>query len=296
MGLGYRHLRELRADLIMLSISGYGQTGPRRNLLSYGNLSTAAAGFNSVLGYEPGDAREVGITWADPVAGLFGAHALIAALIHRERTGHGQYIDLSMLEMLETMMPEALLEYEIAGREPQAMANRHPWMAPHNCYKAKGDDECWVTIAAGTEEEWRALCQAMGQPALAADPRFGDAATRKGHEHELDEIITAWTSGRDRWEITELLQKAGVPAFPTMTNQDLAEDAHLMARGFMVELDHPVVGRRRHAGVPWHMTPSECKVRKPAPLLGADTEDILESLLGYSPQEIARLREERVLY
>src|SRR5260370_4526415 len=136
----------------------------------------------------------------------------------------------------------------------------------------------------------------MGQAARAADPRFADGATRKRREHELDEIITAWTSSRDRWEITELLQKAGVPAFPTMTNQDLAEDSHLMARGFMVELDHPVVGRRRHAGVPWHMTPSECKVTKPAPLLGADTEDILESLLGYSPHAIAPLRAERVLF
>ncbi len=110
------------------------------------------------------------------------------------------------------------------------------------------------------------------------------------------EIINAWTSQRDRWEVTEMLQKAGVAAFPTMTNQDLADDAHLRARGFMVELDHPVVGRRRHAGVPWHMSPSECKVIKPAPLLGADTEDILTSLLGYSAQQVARLREERVLY
>jgi len=296
MGLGYRQLREYRPDLIMLSISGYGQTGPGRSLLSYGALSGAGAGFNSVLGYEPGDAREVGITWADPVAGLFGAHALIAALIHRSRTGGGQYIDLSMLEMLETMMPEALLEYEIAGREPQAMGNHDQWMAPHNCYKAKGDDESWVTIAAGTEEEWRALCAAIGQPALAGDPRFATAALRKQHESELDGIITGWTSQRDRWEVTELLQKVGVPAFPTMSNQDLAEDPHLMARGFPVELEHPVVGRRRHAGVPWHMSPSECKVRKPAPLLGADTEDILENLLGYSPQEVARLREEQVLY
>jgi len=296
MGLGYRQLRELRENLIMMSISGYGQTGPRRSLLSYGNLSSAAAGFNSVLGYAPGDAREVGITWADPVAGLFGAHALIAALVHRERTGHGQYIDLSMLEMLETIMPEALLEYEMTGREPQAMANHHPWMAPHNCYKAMGDDESWVTIAAGTEEEWRALCHTMGQPQLAADPRFADAASRKRNENELDGIINAWTSQRDRWEVTEMLQKAGVAAFPTMTNQDLAEDAHLTARGFMVELDHPVVGRRRHAGVPWHMSPAECKVRKPAPLLGADTEDILTSLLGYSAQQVARLRDERVLY
>lgn len=296
MGLGYRHLREYRPDLIMLSISGYGQTGPGRNLLSYGALSGAGAGFNSVLGYEPGDAREVGITWADPVAGLFGPQALIAALIHRSRTGQGQYIDLSMLEMLETMMPEALLEYEIAGREPQAMGNHDPWMAPHNCYKAAGDDESWVTIAAGTEEEWRALCAAIGQPGLAGDPRFATVALRKQHEAELDQIVTAWTSQRDRWQITELLQKAGVPAFPTMSNQDLAEDPHLMARGFPVELEHPVVGRRRHAGVPWQMSPSACKVRTPAPLLGADTEDLLERLLGYSPQEVARLREERVLY
>jgi crotonobetainyl-CoA:carnitine CoA-transferase CaiB-like acyl-CoA transferase len=296
MGLGYRQLRELRSDLIMLSISGYGQTGTRRNLPSYGNLSTAAAGFNTVLGYAPGDARELGITWADPVAGLFGAQALIAALIHRDRTGRGQYIDLSMLEMLQTMMPEALLEYEIAEREPQAMGNRDPWMAPHNCYKAKGDDECWVTIAAGSEEEWRALCRAMGHPSLADDARFANLAMRKQHEDELDRIITAWTSQRDRWEITELLQKAGVAAFPTMNNQDLAEDPHLVARGFMAELEHPVVGRRRHAGVPWHMWPSACKVRKPAPLLGADTEDILQSLLGYSAQEVARLREEQVLY
>lgn len=296
MRLGYRQLSELRSDLIMLSISGYGQTGSRRNLPSYGNLSTAAAGFNTVLGYGPGDARELGITWADPVAGLFGAHASIAALIHRDRTGHGQYIDLSMLEMLQTMMPEALLEYEIAGREPQAMGNHDPWMAPHNCYKAKGDDECWVTIAAGSEEEWRALCRAMGNPSLADDARFATLTMRKRHEDELDQIITAWTLQRDRWEVTELLQKAGVAAFPTMTNQDLAEEPHLIARGFMAELEHPVVGRRRHAGVPWHMSPSACKVRKPAPLLGADTEDILQSLLGYSAQEVARLREERVLY
>lgn len=296
MGLGYRQLREYRPDLIMLSISGYGQTGPGRNLLSYGNLSGAAAGFNSVLGYGPGEALEVGITWADPVAGLFGPQALIAALIHRSRTGQGQYIDLSMLEMLETMMPEALLEYEIAGREPQPMGNHDPWMAPHNCYKAAGDDESWVTIAAGSEKEWRALCEAIGQPALAGDPRFATLALRKQNEGELDRIITEWTSRRDRWQITELLQKAGVPAFPTMSNQDLAEDPHLMARGFPVELEHPVVGRRRHAGVPWQMSPSACRVRKPAPLLGADTEDILQNLLGYAPTEIARLREEKVLY
>src|SRR6185437_529837 len=135
------------------------------------------------------------------------------------RTGHGQYIDLSMLEMLLTTMPEALLEHEIAGREPQAMGNHDPWMAPHNCYKARGDDEAWVTIAAGNEPEWRALCRAIGQPAMAGDPRFASLEMRKRNERELDQIITQWTSQHDRWEITELLQQAGVAAFPTMSNQ-----------------------------------------------------------------------------
>jgi len=136
----------------------------------------------------------------------------------------------------------------------------------------------------------------MGQPSMADDARFASAAMRKRNENQLDEIITAWTSQRDRWEITELLQKAGVAAFPTMSNEDLAQDPHMTARGFMVELEHPVVGCRRHAGVPWRMSPSACRVRKPAPLLGADTEDILQSLLGYPAHEVARFRDEGVLY
>ena len=168
-------------------------------------------------------------------------------------------------------------------------------MAPHNCYKTLGDAENWVTIAVGTEEEWRALCEVMGQPSLADDPRFRAAAARKRNEDELDRIITAWTSPRDRWEITALLQRAGVAAFPTFNNKDLALDEHLRERGYLVELEHPEVGKRTHVGIPWTMTGTPCRVRRPAALLGQDTDDVLSSILGYPAAKIALLRQAGVL-
>src|SRR5262249_41542687 len=126
-------------------------------------------------------------------------------------------------------------------------------------------------------------------------PRFLTAALRKQHEDELDTIITQWTSGRDRWELTEMLQRAGVAAMPTLSNRDLALDPHLRERGFLVELDHAEVGRRTHTGIPWTMSGTACKVRGPAPLLGADTDEVLIDLLGFSTARIETLRHSGVL-
>ena len=192
-------------------------------------------------------------------------------------------------------MPEALLEYAITGRLPQPMGNHDQWMAPHNCYKALGNEHMWVTIVVGSEQEWHALCQAIGQPALADDPRFQSAALRKQNEAELDGIIEAWTASRDRWDITGKLQAAGVAAFPSLGAKDLVEDPHMNARGFQVRLPHPVVGTRTHAGIAWKMSETPCRVRKTAPVLGADTDSILSSMLGYSAQEIERLHNREVL-
>ena len=168
-------------------------------------------------------------------------------------------------------------------------------MAPHDCYKAAGDDEKWVSIAVGTPDEWRALCGAIGQAHLADDPRFKTAALRKKNETTLDEIITAWTKARDRWESTRILQGAGIAAFPSMSNKDLAEDAHLNERGYMVQLEHPEVGKRIHAGIPWKMSGTPCAVRKAAPVRSADTEEVLKSLLGLTHDRIEQLRKNEVL-
>ncbi|HKD65709.1 MAG TPA: CoA transferase [Candidatus Binataceae bacterium] len=295
LGIGYQSLRAARPDLIMLSMAGYGQTGPFRNYVSYGPIVAAHCGMHTLTTY-PGDRpRNLGIGYGDPVVGIFGAWLLNAALIHRERTGQGQYIDLSNLEAMEMMMPEALLEYAMNGRDIGAAGNHDPLMSPYNCYKALGDAEAWVTIAVGTEDEWRALCDAMGKPSMASDPRFGSAAARKRNEEELDRIINAWTSERDRWAITELLQRAGVAAMPTFTNQDVAEDRHLRERGFLVDLDHPEVGVRTYTGVPWTMSRTPCKLNRVSPCLGQDSAEVLCRLLNYTPEQIEELRRTEVI-
>jgi crotonobetainyl-CoA:carnitine CoA-transferase CaiB-like acyl-CoA transferase len=295
MGLGYEQLRKSKPDIIMLSLSGYGQTGPYSRYVSYGGLLGAQSGLFSVSGYDSREPGETGITYGDPNSGALATFAAVAALIHRARTGRGQYIDVSLWEALEMVMPEGWLEYVMNGREPMVSANRDRWMSPHNCYKSRGDAEEWITIAVGSDEEWAVLCVAIGQPELARDERFATAELRKRNEDQLDEIITSWTSKRDRWEAAESLQKAGVAAMPTLTNKDLALDPHLRSRGFLVELDHPEVGRRTHAGVPWTMSATPCQVRRPAPILGADTEQVLTSLLGYSADKIESLRRDGVI-
>src|SRR3984893_7165727 len=162
-------------------------------------------------------------------------------------------------------------------------------MAPHECYRAAGDDN-WVSIAVGTEEEWRALCRVMGNPSLADDPCFKTASLRKQNEDALDEIVTTWTRQHDRWEVTRMLQAAGVAAFPSMSNKDLAEDPHLRERRFLVDPEHPEIGKRRHPALPWKVARTPCEVLSAAPVRGADTEEVLKSILGYTSDKIEALR------
>jgi benzylsuccinate CoA-transferase BbsF subunit len=295
LGLGYAKLTQYRRDLIMISMSGYGQIGPYRKFLGYGGPAAALSGLFSATGYRGGEPAEIGISYPDPNAGIFGAYAILAALVHRDFTGEGQYIDQSQWEATLPVVAEGLLEYAVNGREPVRDGNHDPLMAPHNCYKAAGDDDKWVSIAVGSDAEWRALASAMERPELGDDPRFRTARDRKRNEGVLDEIITAWTRGRDRWKTAETLQRAGVAAFPSLSNKDLATDPHLMERGYLVSLEHPEIGRRIHAGIPWTMSGTPCRVESPAPLIGADTDEVLKSLLGMSAERIAELRREGVV-
>ena len=295
MGLGYEDLLRYNPRLIMLSMGCYGRTGPYAKHLNYGPQVNGQAGLLSMTGYEGDRIREGAMAYGDPATGAFAAFLLNAALVDRARTNRGLYIDLSMLEVLEMVSPEILLEYAMNRRDPTPIGNHDAILSPHNCYKALGDAEKWVTIAVGNEDEWRRLCHAMEQPRLADDPRFRSAELRKRNEADLDRIITDWTSLRDRWETTELLQRAGVAAFPTLNNKDVALDTHMRARGFFVELEHPEVGRRRHPGICWTMSATPCSVRRPAPILGENTDEVLSRLLGYSQSELDALRQAEIL-
>ncbi|SRR5579875_433803 len=298
-GLGYEEVRKIKPDIVMVALSGYGMTGPLSPYISYGPAQVPLAGFSALTGYEGGPPMHTAISYADPNAGIHAAFAVLAALYHRRRTGEGQFIDLSLWESATALTAEGLLEYQMSGREPARRGNRDPWMAPHGVFRCKdwpepvggGVVDRWVAIAVENDAQWRGLCRAMGRNELADDPRFASFESRKRHEAELDRIISEWTQRFSPQEVTEMLQKEGVPAYTCASNKELAEDPHLNARGYFVELEHPEVGVRMHAGIPWRLSRDTCRVESPAPLLGQHTEEVLTGLLGYSKADVVKLRE-----
>jgi crotonobetainyl-CoA:carnitine CoA-transferase CaiB-like acyl-CoA transferase len=295
LGLSYDDLVQIKPDIIVASISGYGHSGPLKNYMGYGPAIAPLTGLSAMTGYAGGPPQEVGISYGDPNSGIHAAVAVTAALAARKRTGRGQYIDVSLWESVAALVPEGWMDYAMNETQPPRQGNHDPWMAPHNCYRCAGEDE-WVTIACGTDDEWGTLCQAIGQPGLVTDARFRGAAQRKANEEELDRILSAWTATRQKWDVTHQLQEAGIAAFPSMSGKDLIEDPHLNARGFFERLAHPEVGTRTHMGIPWLFSHAPNGVRWPAPLLGQDTDQVMREVLGYAEQEIVRLKDEQVLY
>ncbi len=295
LGLSYEELKKIKPDLIVASITGYGHTGPQKEYMGYGPAMAPLSGMSSVTGYTGGPPEEIGLSLGDPNGGINAATAICAALAARQRTGQGQCIDVSMWEAMTALVPEAWMEYAMNGTEFPRDGNRDLWMAPHNCFRCQGEDE-WVSIACGSDEEWRALCQAIGQPQLADDARFRTASNRKANEAALEEIISAWTRERDKWAVTHALQAVGVAAFPSMNSKDLVEDSHLDARGFFATLPHAEVGEKMHTGIPWILANAPNGVRAPAPLLGEHTDEVMRTVLSRSDEEIAKLKAEKILY
>jgi crotonobetainyl-CoA:carnitine CoA-transferase CaiB-like acyl-CoA transferase len=290
-GLGAEALLKLNPELVVCAISGYGQTGPYRNYMGYGQAAVPLSGISALTGYRSGQPQEVHIAYGDPVAGVFGALGIAAALVARQRFGGGQFIDVSLWEALMCTGFEGWMAAALPGdatdNPPLApMGNRDPWHAPHNCYRCSGAD-AWVSIAVTDAAQWPALCAAMGQPELAQDGRFRTARDRKANEDALDAIVAAWTLGQHRWTVTRRLQEAGVGAFPSLDARDLTDDPHLAARGYFGVTPHPEVGVRPHLGVPWRMTVRPNGARGPAPLLGQHTSEVLREWLGADARRIA---------
>ncbi len=288
LGLGYEALKKAKSDIIMISMSGYGQTGPEASYVSYGPAQVPLSGLSSLTGYAGWPPMHVGMSYGDPTAGLHAAFAVLAALFHREKSGEGQYIDMSQWESSLSVVAEGLMDQALNGTQPPRMGNRIQYMAPHGIYRCAGEDR-WVSIAVLTDDEWHAFCGAIGQPGLADDARFRTVEDRKANEDELDAIIEAWTSTLDRFEVRDRLQATGIAAFPPMSNKDLAEDPHLNERKFFVEKEHPEVGVRKHAGMPWRMSETPCAVWRAAPTIGQDNDYVYGEVLGFSSAQIADL-------
>jgi len=285
-GLGYEALAAERPDVIVGVISGYGHHGPYQSYMGYGPTTGPLSGLASMTGYPGTDADELGVSLGDPAAGIATAYALVAALVARRRTGEGQFIDTSMWEATTACTVEGWMEWVMRGTQPDPMGNLDPLWSPHNLYRCAGNDD-WVAVCCVDEAEWAALARITGID--PDDERFATAAGRKANEAELDKLIGAWTRERDQWDITELLQAAGVPAFPSLSSRSLEVNPHLAERGLIERLDHPVVGQMSHVGIPWLLTEGTNGVRSPAPMLGQHTHEVLTGLLGLNPDEIAAL-------
>jgi benzylsuccinate CoA-transferase BbsF subunit len=290
-GLGYDVLRAEKPDLIYVSLPAAGDSGPLRDIVTYAPVIAALAGISGLVGYSAAREDFVGtlqVALCDAVGALHAVVAILAALRHRQATGEGQAIEIAQWEAAVSMLGEGLLDYVMNGRVLRPVGNAHPHMVPHENYRCAGDD-AWVAIAVRSEDEWRAFCGAVGHPEWIDCPRFADAYRRRQHRSELDAMITSWTSQRAPYEVMETLQAAGVAAMPVMNLDDQFRDPHLREREIHLESDHPKVGLEFLHGIPWRLSGTPGRIRRPAPLLGEHNQYVFGDLLGLPDAEIQRL-------
>lgn len=292
LGLDYPQLKEVKPDVIMVRMPGYGLSGPYRDRPAMAPTIESFTGHSLLKGYPDVDASAVptGIT-SDGVAGAGGAVAALMALFYRDRTGLGQLVEVAQVENFMPLLGQFYMDYVLNQRVSAATGNRHPSAAPCGCYPCAGQDR-WVNITVQNDEQWEGLRRALGDPEWARDPVLATIVGRYRRQDELDEHISGWTRSHTNYEVMETLQRQGVPAGPVLGPADTYKDPHLLARGHFQEVTSPAVGTYLAPGVPWKMSRTPRRIERPAPMLGQHNEYVYRELLGYSDEEYARLEAE----
>ncbi len=287
-GLDYENLKSVRPDLIMVSMSGMGQTGPWRDFVAFGPTIQALSGLTYLSSYDENSPMGLGYAYADVVAGLYAALAVLAALEYRDREGTGQYIDLSEFEAAVTQLGPVFLDVLVNHKDVLPQGNQPNYMpaAPYGCYKCSGTDS-WCVIAVFHEIEWEALLRVMGNPEWTQGEKFSTLSNRKKCSRELDELLGEWTIKHEAEEVVCLLQEAGVPAGVVQNAEDLSKDPQLIARDYFVELEHPVLGTTISDAPPIRFTEGTTGHWKSAPLLGEDNQYVFDDLLGLKDGELS---------
>ena len=294
-GLDYPALIQVRPDLIMLSTCQQGQTGPHAQYPGYGNLMAALAGFYDITGWPDRPPAPPYGAYTDFIAPRFAATALIAALDYRRRTGKGQYIDVSQFEAALQFLAPLILGYTVNGHVIRRHGNEDECMAPHGAYRCQGEER-WCVIAVATDDEWKAFCQAVGEPPWTEEPRFTTLAGRLAHREDLDRYVERWTIQHTPEEVMQRLQAHGVAAGVVANCTDLHRDPQLRQRGFFVELLHREMGTVPYDGLQFTLSRTPGTLRWAAPCLGEHNEYVCKELLGLSEEEYVQLLIEEVLF
>jgi crotonobetainyl-CoA:carnitine CoA-transferase CaiB-like acyl-CoA transferase len=295
-GLDFDHLRELRPDLIMLSTCMQGQTGPNALYPGFGQLMAALSGFYYISGYDQSSPCPPYGAYSDFVAPRFSTSALLAALDYRRRTGKGQYLDMSQYEASLHNLAPALIDYLATGRVLGPRGNGSDRYAPHGAYRCADEDgnERWIAIAVRDDGEWNAMITALG--AKSGDARFATATGRIANRAPLDQFVGSLVRSRNARELTELLQRAAVAAYPVQNCMDIHQDENLEAFDFWHWLEHKEMGPSPYEGLQHRMSRTPGELRGAAPILGQDNDEVFGKMLGMSVEEIERLKKENVIF
>jgi crotonobetainyl-CoA:carnitine CoA-transferase CaiB-like acyl-CoA transferase len=290
MGLGYEALKEARPDIIVLEMPAFGNTGPMAHHGALGPGMEFSSGMSAFVGYESEGPMPTGPAYLDPIGGYNAAAAILTALVCRQATGQGQYIEMSQVEAAMPFIGELILDSLEAGTSPHAHGNRVAEAAPHDAYPALGVD-AWIAIGVTSDAEWRALAEIIGAPQLGVDVRYATADARWKNQDELREPISNWTRHITKHDAAARLQAAGIAAAPVQDGKDIVEDPYLSARGFFTALDHPEAGRRTYQGLPFKLSRTPGGQHRAAPCLGEHTVTILRDILRLSEADIAALEQ-----
>jgi crotonobetainyl-CoA:carnitine CoA-transferase CaiB-like acyl-CoA transferase len=290
-GMDYTSLSKIKPDIICISMSGLGHTGPRASYVSYGPTLQALTGFTRLMTQEDGEPAGYGYSYADMAGGYTGALAALIALRHRRQTGCGQFVDLSQFEALVSVIGPALLDISVNGRvqSPPGYVAQEMAASPHGVYKCRplGDDhDRWLAISAGTQPEWERFVAAIGSPEWARNAEFRTLFMRMRHREQLDAHVGSWTITQAAEDAMQLLQRAGIAAGVVSNGADIcARDPHLRDRNFWGTVTLPDGRRTNVTGVPIKMSATSGTIRTPSPLIGSANNYVLGELLGYSSAE-----------
>ncbi len=296
-GLDYEDLRKVKPDIVMVSSTGYGHSGPWSGFGAIGYGTEAASGLASVTGYADGPPAIPELPYADYTAGEHTVFAIMAALMRRAVTGRGQLIDVSQTQTLTATAPDALMDYAFNGRVGAPSGNRHRVWAPQGTYRCAGEDR-WISLTVRSDDEWAALCETLDRREWIGDPRFEDGLARLGSHDRLDEMISEATRAWDAGKLQAALQAVGVAAGAALDGKGLLFDEHLNERGFFEVVEHAEgsgVPPLPYASRPWKFGATPGRIDHAAPSLGEHNEDALGGLLGFSTERVREMEEAGVI-